>query len=166
VLRVDGNTPEHWAVGADGISRGPYMIYLPDFKPSFQVLAHSDEPQVPWGVVRLEFVTPEEVYAQIDPIKLRLVHDQDPLVLQGYKIAQQNCFRCHGRTDEGGTKSDKSWEQLGRRAAADPKWFDEYVRSPKAINPSSMMEPSPQYDAETMKALRAYFSLFAKQGTQ
>jgi len=166
VLRVNGKPPAQWPLGASGMPLGPYMISHPSFKPSFQVLAHQDEPQVPWGVVRLEFVNPEEVYAQIDPVKLRLLHDQDPMVLQGYAIARQNCFRCHGRTDEGGTKSSKTWEELGRRAATDPQWFDDYVRNPKKIDPASEMYPNPEYDVETMKALRSYFSLFAKQGAQ
>ncbi len=164
VLRVNGKPPEQWPLGALGEPLGPYMISHPSFKPEFQVLAHQDEPQVPWGVVRLEFVNPEEVYAQIDPQRLRLLHDRDPLVLQGYAIARQNCFRCHGRTDENGTKSSKSWEALGRRAAADPQWFDDYVRSPKTVNPATEMAASPEYDAETLRALRAYFSLFARQG--
>jgi hypothetical protein len=166
VLKVNGKPPDQWPVGANGMPLGPYMISHPNFKPSFQVLAHQDEPQVPSGVVRLEFVDPNVVYAQIDPVRLRLVHDQDPLVLQGYAIARQNCFRCHGRTDENGTKSSKSWEALGRRAAADPKWFDDYVRNPKQLDAQSEMVGSPEYDAETMKALRAYFILFAKQGAQ
>jgi mono/diheme cytochrome c family protein len=86
-------------------------------------------------------------------------------VLSGYAIARQNCFRCHGRTDEGGTKSGTSWEQVARIAADDPRHFDAYVRNPKALYPQSEMAPSPQYDAATLAALRAYFSLFAREGT-
>jgi mono/diheme cytochrome c family protein len=162
VLKVNGKPPNQWPRGADGSAMGPYMISHPSFTPAFTVYAHKDEPQVPWGVMRIEFLEPESVYAAIDPAKLRVPHDTDPLVLDGYKIARQNCFRCHGRTDEGGTKSPKSWADLGRRAATNPKWFDEYVRTPKLVNPQSEMAGSPQYDEATLKALRAYFSLFAR----
>jgi hypothetical protein len=36
------------------------------------------------------------------------------------------------------------------------------VRTPKLVNPQSEMAGSPQYDEATLKALRAYFSLFAR----
>jgi mono/diheme cytochrome c family protein len=162
VLKVNGKPPNQWPRGVDGSALGPYMISHRSFTPAFTVYAHKDEPQVPWGVMRLEFLNPEEVYAGIDPAKLRVPHDQDPLVLEGYAIARQNCFRCHGRTDDGGTKSGKSWDVLGRRAAASPQWFDKYVRTPKLVNPQSEMAGSPQYDEATLKALRAYFSLFGR----
>jgi hypothetical protein len=37
------------------------------------------------------------------------------------------------------------------------------VRDPKAINPDSQMAASPQYDAATLRALRAYFADFAEK---
>jgi mono/diheme cytochrome c family protein len=165
VLKVNGKPPDQWPVGADGAPMGPYMISHPNFTPAFEVLAHKDEPQMPWGVMRIEFLNAEAVYAPIDPAKLRVAHDKDPEVLQGYAIARQNCFRCHGRSDEGGTKSSKSWDAIGRFAAGKPKVFEEYVRAPKLVNPQSEMPDNPQYDEATLKALRTYFSLFAKETT-
>jgi mono/diheme cytochrome c family protein len=163
VLKVNGKAPDQWPVGSDDAAMGPYMISHPQFVPAFTVLSHKDEAQVPWGVMRIEFLNPEEVYAPIDPAKLRKPHDQEPLVLEGYAIARQNCFRCHGETDDGGTKSSRSWDDLGRRAVASPAAFDRYVRTPKLVNPQSEMAGSPQYDDATLKALRTYFALFAKE---
>lgn len=163
VLKVNGKVPAQWPLGSDNAAMGPYMISHPTFAPAFTVLAHKDEAQVPWGVMRIEFLTPEDVYASIDPARLRVPHDKDPMVLEGYAIARQNCFRCHGRTNEGGAKSGKSWDYLGRRAIADPAAFDRYVRTPKLVYPESEMAPSPQYDDATLQALRTYFALFAKE---
>jgi mono/diheme cytochrome c family protein len=159
VLRVNGVPPPHWPFGVDGVPMGPYLISHPFFKPSFQVLRHSDEAQVPWGVVRLDFRDEREVYAPILPFG---THGNDLLVQQGYTIARQNCFRCHNRLGEGGTKSSRAWDVVARRAAADPQWFDAYVRNPQRTNPASQMAASPQYDGATLHALRAYFQLFSE----
>jgi mono/diheme cytochrome c family protein len=163
VLKVNGKPPDQWPLAVDGSPMGPYLISHPNFTPAFTVLAHKDEAQVPWGVMRIEFQTPEDVYASIDPARLRVAHDTDPLVEEGYSIAKQNCFRCHGRTDEGGTKSGTSWDAIGRFALNKPAAFDEYVHAPKLVNPQAEMTGNPQYDDATLKALRAYFSLFAKE---
>jgi mono/diheme cytochrome c family protein len=157
VLRVNGKQPAEWPIGADGFAMGPYMISHPFFKPSFQVLKHSDEAQVPWGLVRLDFRDEREVYMPIEP------RTTGTLKQQGYTIARQSCFRCHSRDGEGGTKSDVSWSGIARHAVKEPDYFDAYVHDPKAINPDSQMAASPQYDAATLRALRAYFADFAEK---
>ena len=159
VLRVNGMPPAHWPLGADGFAMGPYMVSHPRFVSAFHVLAHADEAQVPWGVVRLEFRKEDEVYAAIAP---HGAHEQDEAVQQGYRIASQNCFRCHSNAAEGGTKSPKTWQTLAEKAANDPHFFDAYVRAPKTLNPKSQMAASPQYDERTMAALRAYFTTFTE----
>jgi mono/diheme cytochrome c family protein len=156
VLRVNGKDPAHWPVGVDGVPMGPYMVSHAHYTPSFRVLAHEDEAQVPWGVVRLEFRNEQQVYAPIEP-RLR-----SPLADQGYTIARQSCFRCHSNGGEGGLKSNRSWGVVARRAQSDPAWFDAYVRDPKKINAASQMAASPQYDAATLRALRAYFAEFTE----
>jgi len=158
VLRVNGLPPAQWPKGADGSTMGPYMISHSSFTPAFHVLAHADEPQVPWGIVRIDFRNETEVYAPIVPhmaLHNAAVHD-------GYAIASQNCFRCHASEGEGGTKSPISWSQIARKAATDPGYFDSYVRSPKQLNPKSQMAASPNYDAATLAALRSYFITFTE----
>jgi mono/diheme cytochrome c family protein len=154
VLRVNGRGPAHWPVGVDGVPMGPYMVSHPSFHPAWRVLRHADEAQVPWGVVRLDFRREAAVYAPITP------RSQDAVVQQGYRIAQQSCFRCHANAGEGGLKSNRSWGVVARRAASDPQYFDAYVRNPKKLNPASQMAASPQYDAATLRALRTYFAGF------
>ena len=156
VLRVNGLPPAQWPKGADGFAMGPYMISHPSFTPAFHVLAHTDEPQVPWGVLRLDFRNELEVYAPIVPrtsVHAETVHD-------GYAIARQNCFRCHANEGEGGTKSPVSWNEIASKAVHASGYFDQYVRTPKQINPDTQMAASPQYDAATLAALRAYFATF------
>ena len=159
VLRINGSDPAHWPLGADHAAMGPYLVSHAKFTPSFQILAHKDEPQVPWGVVRLDFDREAKVYAPIQPRGPAADTEQ---VQQGFVIAKQNCFRCHARDGEGGRKSKRSWDRIARQSVTDPTAFDDYVRNPQAFNPSSQMAASPQYDAATLAALRAYFRPFAE----
>jgi mono/diheme cytochrome c family protein len=159
VLRINGQPPARWPKSLDGPSMGPYMISHASFTPSFQVLSHSDEPQIPWGVIRLDFRRESEVYAGIQPIG---PHAAELIVQQGFTIARQNCFRCHNQGAEGGMKANRSWEVVARRSVADPQYFDDYVRNPRRLNPASQMAASPNYDNATLAALRAYFKPFAE----
>ncbi len=157
VLKVDGLDPDHWPLGTDQLPMGPYLVSHPSFTPSFRVLSHDDEAQVPWGVVRLDLRHEQSVYAPIEP---QGAAAKDPVVQQGYAIARQNCFRCHSNSGEGGQKSKLLWRDLAQAAVANPARFDAYVRHPKSINPQSQMAASPQYDDATLIALRRYFASF------
>jgi len=157
VLKVNGRQPDHWPLGVDRQSLGPYMVSHPSFKPSFRVLSHDDEAQVPWGVVRLDLRRERTVYAPIEP---RGAAVNDPVVQQGYAIARQDCFRCHSRSGEGGQKSKLLWGDLAQEAVMNPTQFDAYVRHPKYIDSQSQMAASSQYDDTTLNALRRYFASF------
>jgi mono/diheme cytochrome c family protein len=141
---------------------GPYLIAHANFKPAFKVLAHSDEPQIPWGVIRLEFRGERAVFGAIAP---RGPQAGQSAVQDGFKIAEQNCFRCHNNGAEGGLKSGVTWTVLAALAANSPDFFIEYVRDPKAKNPKTQMAASPAYDDATMRALVAYFRTFAPMET-
>ena len=69
VLSVNGKPPSDWPKDAEGhgSDMGPYMISHSKFTPSFTILAHHDEPQIPWGVVRLEFRNAQTVFGAIAP---------------------------------------------------------------------------------------------------
>ena len=136
---------------------GPYMIAHASFKPAFKIRAHEDEPQIPWGVVRLEFRDEATVLGAISP---RGAHAGDAALQDGFKIAQQNCFRCHNNGAEGGLKSGVAWTVLAALAANSPDFFTAYVRDPKSKNPNTQMAASPEYDDATMAALIAYFRTF------
>jgi mono/diheme cytochrome c family protein len=159
VMRLDGKTSAKWRALSNGEAMGPYLISHPMFLPSFRVLSHEDEAQVPWGVVRIDFEDENRVYAPIEPIG---PHAHDVNVQKGYAIARQNCFRCHSRGGEGGEKSKRPWDVVARRAVTDPRYFDEYVRHPRRLNPASQMAASPGYDDATLLALRAYFKPFSE----
>jgi mono/diheme cytochrome c family protein len=158
VLKISGEDPAGWPKFSDGAYMGPYLISSPDFKPSFKILSHEDEPQIPWGVVRLEIQSEAVVFNAIRPrgpdANLREVQD-------GYRIAQQNCFRCHNSGDEGGTKAQRPWTVLSTWATASPDFFAAYIRDPKSKNPKSQMPGFPNYDAATLNALTKYFRTFA-----
>ncbi|HVG26001.1 MAG TPA: hypothetical protein VM865_00240 [Acidobacteriaceae bacterium] len=158
VLRIQGRPPAGWPRSRDGAAMGPYMITHASFTPAFHALAHADEPQVPWGVVRLDFRREAEVFAGIAPTGPA---GSGRAVQLGFTIARQNCFRCHNQGAEGGMKSGISWEGMAKAAVANRQRFDRYVTDPRSVNPSTSMPANPAYDATTLAALRAYFRPFA-----
>jgi mono/diheme cytochrome c family protein len=161
VLEVNGEPPERWPKSQEGNaqSMGPYMISHSEFKPSSKILAHQDEAQVPWGVVRLEFTNERTFFDRIAP---RGSNASDAAVQAGYRIAQQNCLRCHNAGSEGGQKARHPWLVLSAWATASPKYFAAYVRYPQAQNPQAKMYPNPEYDDATLNALIAYFQTFSR----
>jgi mono/diheme cytochrome c family protein len=160
VLEVNGKPPAGWPKDSQEhtFDMGPFMISHPRFTPGYKILSHAEEAQIPWGVVRIEFREEKIVFGAIAP---RGPHAQDREVQDGYRIAQQNCFRCHNAGREGGQKSGLSWEALSEFAAASPKDFAAYIRAPLAKNPRAQMPGNPQYDDATLAALTAYFRTFS-----
>ncbi len=161
VLEVNGKPPAGWPKDSQEhkYDMGPYMISNPKFAPSYKILSHADEAQIPWGVVRIEFRDEKVVFGAITP---RGPHAQDRDVRDGLRIAEQNCFRCHNEGREGGKKSGVPWETLGALAGASPRDFSGYVRAPLIANPQAQMPGNLQYDDATLAALTAYFLTFAQ----
>jgi len=87
-------------------------------------------------------------------------------VKAGYRIAQQNCFRCHNMGREGGQKSGVPWMVLSARAAASPENFAAYVRDPQSRNSHAEMPGNPGYDAATIGAVIAYFRTFSSHSPE
>ena len=165
VLTVDGKPQAQWPKSEDenhvGVDMGPYLIADPHFKPSFKVLSHTDEPQIPFQVVKLEFRNEQQVFGAIAPHGNYAPGSPE---VEGYRIAQQNCFRCHNSGAEGGTKAQRPWTVLSTWATASPDYFKAYIRDPKSKNPKSQMQSFPNYDAATLNALTKYFQSFSDDG--
>jgi mono/diheme cytochrome c family protein len=159
-LLINGKEPKEWPKDSegDGLDIGPFLISHESFVPSFRVLAHPEKPQIPWGVVRLEFRNEEAVFGAIKP---RGIHAGDADVQDGYRIAQQTCFRCHNMGAEGGQKAGHPWLVLAAWAATSPDYFSAYVRNPKSKNAHAQMPGNPDYEDATLHALIAYFRTFA-----
>jgi mono/diheme cytochrome c family protein len=162
VLKINGKPPSDWPKDSEThrYDMGPYMISNPKFTPNFKILAHADEPQNPWGVVRIEFRDEKQVFGAIAPLG---PHAREPAVQSGYRIAEQNCFRCHNLGKEGGQKSGLSWHELSAIANGSPDLFGAYVRNPRAKNPQSQMPGRADYDDATIRALTEYFRTFSRQ---
>lgn len=158
VIELNGKRLSDLPQESEGDDPGPYLIAHATFQPAFKILSAADEPQIPWGVLRLEFRDEEAVLAAIAP---RGPHAGGVEVQDGYKLSRQNCFRCHNNGAEGGLKSGVTWSVLGALAASSPDFFAAYVRDPKAENPKTQMAASPEYDDATMSALIAYFRTYA-----
>jgi mono/diheme cytochrome c family protein len=158
-LLINGKEPKDWPKDSEGsgLDIGPYLISHAAFTPGYKVLSHPEKPQIPWGVVRLEFRNEETVFGAIDP---HGIHAKDPEVQHGYRIAQQNCFRCHNMGAEGGEKAEHPWLVLAAWATASPEYFTAYVRNPRSRNPHSQMPGNPDYEDATIHALISYFRTF------
>jgi cytochrome c2 len=161
VLRINGQTRDHWPPSEYGGSMGPYLISHPFFKPAFKVLSHEDEPQIPFGVVRLELRTEPEVFGAIRP---GAAWRENEVVQQGYIIARQDCFRCHNMGSEGGTMAGRSWQKLAAIANTDGRRFRQTVHNPASVNPGAKMPAHADYDDATLNALTAYFKTFTGEG--
>jgi mono/diheme cytochrome c family protein len=160
VLEIDGKGPAAWPKD-EGNDMGPYLISHPKFTPRFKVLSHAEERQIPWGVVRIDFRSEKQVFAAIEP---RGPQTADPAVQSGYRIARENCFRCHNAADEGGRKAGVTWTVISALAAGSPDFFAGYVRDPKSKSPQARMPANPDYDDATLRALAAYFRTFSAAG--
>jgi len=158
VLKINGQLRDKWPLSEHGGPLGPYLISHPPFKPSFSVLSHKDEAQIPFGVSRLDFRTESVVFGAIAPPGK---WEKDSPVWQGYQIARQDCFRCHQMRHEGGELASRSWAILSSWAATEPDEFERYVRDPQAVMPSAHMPKHTEYDEQTMHALTAYFKTFS-----
>lgn len=163
VLSIDGKLSGSWAPSPQGGPLGPYLISHPFFKPAFKTLSHEDEPQIPFGVTRLEFRRESTVFGAIQPAGN---WPADSPVRQGYIIARQDCFRCHGTASEGGEKGGRDWLRLAELARSDPSRFGRIIRDPVSVTPSATMPGQPSYDDETVNALTAYFRTFPSSRPQ
>jgi len=158
VLKINGQARDKWPPSEYGGPLGPYLISHPTFTPSFTVLSHKDEAQVPFGVTRLDFRTESVVFGAIEP---EGKWAKDSPVWQGYEIARQDCFRCHGLYGEGGDRASRSWLVLAAWAATDSTRFQDYIHNPQALQPNAKMPAHGDYDQATLAALTAYFTTFA-----
>ena len=159
VLKINGKSPGGWPKDPEhGDDMGPYLIAYPSFTPGFRILSFAEEPQIPWGVVRIEFRDEKQVFGAIAP---RGPHAGDQAVQDGYRIAEQNCYRCHNMGAEGGEKSGLPWTVLAQWASGSHVFFGAYIRDPQSKNPSAQMPGNPSYDDATLAALTAYFRTFA-----
>ena len=152
VLRLNEKMPSSWPRSEEGVSFAPYFISQEYFKPSFKILAHSDEAQLPIGIVQLRFYAEEAALAELKPPATASV-----AAVEGYRIAVQNCLRCHRAAHLGGTKSPFGWPQLAMIAEGNASAFGKYIVQPNRVNPEALMPANPDYDAATVAALTAYF---------
>jgi len=163
VLRIDGKLRDEWPRAGDGRSLAPYLISHPFFHPSFKVLSHEDEPQIPFGVTRIEFRRESVVFGAIRPPGR---WPSDSSIVQGYVIARQDCFRCHNRGAQGGQVAGWDWVQLGTIARTDPARFRQIIRNPAAETLGAKMPGEPGYNDATLDALTAYFRTFSSSPTE
>lgn len=164
-LEINGEPPAGWPKSKEGTGSGmgPYLISHPHFAPRFKILGNDEQAQIPWGVVRLEFRNEDAIFGEIAS---RGDHAREPEVQAGYRIARQNCLRCHGPESYGRLKGQITWSGIAFFADASPRQFSAYVRNPRGVAQYAQMPGNPEYDDATVQALIAYFRTFLTQGKQ
>jgi hypothetical protein len=158
VLRINGQPRDRWPKSEHGGPLGPFLISHPFFKSESSVLSHKEEPQIPYGVTRIELRRESIVYGAIRPKGGWPTNSQ---VMQGYEIARQDCFRCHNMGREGGTMAGCSWLLLSKKANSDRGHFRRIIRNPSSVTPGAKMPAHSEYDDVTLDALTAYFKTFS-----
>lgn len=159
VLRIAGKDPSHWPPSPEGERFGPWLISHPFFPP-YRDPARDDHPQIPFGVVRLQFFNQDAALHWLRPPGARA---PSAATLLGDRLAFQNCLRCHRKDAIGGTKSPYTWSQLARIAQGNPTGFGRWVIRPNAVNPEALMPANPEYGPSAIAALTAYFRSFAPE---
>jgi mono/diheme cytochrome c family protein len=157
VLKINGLTHDNWNQLSQDGQLGQYLIADPHFTPSFRILSHTDESQNPYGVTRLEMRDEKSVLGPLRPPGRYAAGSPE---FMGYRIAQQNCLRCHNRGPNGGQKARRSWLQLSAWAFSNPESFKRYVHDPSSVVPCARMPAQKTYDDPTLDTLVAYFRTF------
>lgn len=163
VLAVNGRPLHLTRRTAEDGDYGPYLVSHPSFTPRYKVLAHEEEAQIPNGVLELRFEKEDEVFHAIEP---RGDFSAGSPQMQGYLIAQQNCFRCHNAGAYGGRKAGISWSVLGKMATTKPEYFKAYIKDPESESAYAEMPGFPEYDDATLAALTAYFQVIPAKAAQ
>ena len=158
VLTINGKAPAMVRRSGEEGAYGPYLISQSNFAPRYRILSHREEAQIPNGVIGLRFLQEDEVLDAIRPSSN--FADNSPQI-QGYKIAEENCFRCHNAGDYGGHKAGITWGVLGKLARKRPSYFRAYISDPLAKSDYAEMPGFPEYDDATLGALTAYFQSVA-----
>lgn len=161
VLRIDGKLRDRWPQSEYGGPMGPYLISHPTFTPSFTILSHKDEMQIPFGVIEIDFRSQSRVFGAIRPPGK---WPGNSPIWQGYIIARQDCFRCHNAGLEGGQMARRDWKILAAWATTDPALFAAYIHAPKSVMPSAKMPAHADYDAASLHALTLYFQAMFPSG--
>jgi cytochrome c553 len=158
VLRINGKPLDQVSRTADAGVYGPYLISYPNFQPRYHILSQEEEAEIPNGIVELRFLKQDDVLHSIAP---HGDFSTDAPETKGYRIALQNCFRCHNVGSYGGHKGGRSWSSLGKVAKNDPNYFEAYIKDPQAEDANAQMPNYSKYDEATLHALTAYFQTFA-----
>lgn len=158
VYRLNGKLLATSARAADAGVYGPYLISHAVFKPRYTILSHPEEAQIPNGLRELRFLDEDKVLTAIKP---QGTFTENSPEQQGYRIAREDCFRCHNQGEYGGHKAGRTWQRLAKLASEQPDFFAAYIRDPKSQYALAQMPGEPNDDDATIKALTAYFASFA-----
>ncbi len=155
VLELDGLGPDRWPPPGLAYNPGPNLIGVSDHVvPGVSALRDIGH-KGPWGVVSLTVTSMKQSFGGF--FQGPWANLGEP-ARQGRQIWINSCASCHpgpaGVT--GGTKSGVPFTLPQGIAAADMKFFRQYVRNPTSLIPGAKMEPHPHYSDTELDQLAAF----------
>ena len=157
ILEIEGAGPEKWPPPGLTFDAAPYMITVSaEVAPAVAKLLDAGHKR-PWGVTTIEVASYAEKFAGIYSGRWAAL---SPRAVAGREIWINSCASCHVGPAAvfGGTKSDRPFELLAAHAANNPAFFNDYVRTPKRVIPTSKMDGHPHYTDAHLADLIAFIT--------
>ena len=157
VLEINGKGPKDWPPPGLAYNPGPYVVTVsPELVPaalSYRDITHKK----PWGVTMVEVANYAERYGPIFSGKLGSV---TPEAADGREVWINSCASCHLGPVEmfSGTKAGRPFPIVAAYARYDRPFFEKYIRDPKSLVPSALMEAHPHYTDQDLANLEAFIA--------
>ena len=156
-FKINGKTEDKWPKTKYGGSLGPYLISHPVFTPSFKVLSHTDEPQIPFGVTRIEF-REEQVGASVRSRRPDNYPPDSPVVDRlSYRAAELFSLPQYGRggrTDVRPQLADARYVGVHRAAVFLPLREESHRRSIRRTTCPEILNTMPRRSTRCASILR------------
>ncbi|HEY5078799.1 MAG TPA: cytochrome c [Opitutaceae bacterium] len=157
VLEINGKGPGDWPPPGLAYNPGPYVVTVsPALVPAvrgYRDITHKK----PWGVTTIEVASYADRYRPILSGKLASL---SPQAADGREIWINSCASCHVGPVEmfSGTKAGRPFPVVAAYARYDRPFFEKYIRDPKSLVPSALMEAHPHYTNQDLANLEAFIA--------
>jgi hypothetical protein len=157
VLEINGHGPRDWPPPGLTYNPGPYVVTVsPTLAPaalSYRDITHKK----PWGVTMIEVADYAERY---HPILSGRLGSLSPAAADGREVWINSCASCHVGPVEmfSGTKAGRPFPIVAAYARYDRPFFEKYIRDPKSLVPSALMEAHPHYTDQDLAHLEAFIA--------
>ena len=157
VLEINGKGPKDWPPPGLTYNPGPYVVSVSADVAPVAAKYRDLEHKKPWGVTTIEVAS----YAdRFGAIYAGAFASLPAPARDGREIWVNSCASCHEGPAGifGGTKAARPFQVIAAYARSDRAFFEKYVRNPKSLVPSALMEPHPHYTDAEMAGVEAFIA--------